>query len=90
MNPSTTGFGSPSLSSLSAPDGPSSPASCSPQSANATTPPLHPLVDGDVIDRDATFGEQLFNVAVGQAVPQVPANRDGDHFTREAEAGKRR
>ncbi len=29
--------------------------------------PLDPPVDGDVVDRDATLGEQLVNVAVGQA-----------------------
>jgi hypothetical protein len=29
--------------------------------------PLHPAVDGDVVDLDAPFGEQLLDVAVGQA-----------------------
>jgi hypothetical protein len=28
-----------------------------------------------VIDRDATFGEQLFNISVRQAVPQIPPDR---------------
>ena len=27
---------------------------------------LHPAVDGDVVDRDAAFGEQLLDVAVRQ------------------------
>jgi hypothetical protein len=27
--------------------------------------PLHPPVDGDVVDLDATLDEQLFDVAVG-------------------------
>ena len=35
--------------------------------------PLHPAVDGDVVDLDAPFGEQLLDVAVGQAEAQVPA-----------------
>ncbi len=50
---------------------------------------LHPPVHGHVIDADAAFGEQFLNVPVGQAVPQVPAHRKGDHLTREAEPGKR-
>jgi hypothetical protein len=29
--------------------------------------PLHPPIDGDVVDVAPAFGEQLFNVAVGQA-----------------------
>jgi hypothetical protein len=28
--------------------------------------PLHPSVDGDVVNLDAAFGEQLLNVAVAQ------------------------
>ena len=37
--------------------------------------PLHPPVDGHVIDGDAAPGQQLPGVPVGQAVPQVPADR---------------
>jgi hypothetical protein len=37
---------------------------------------LHPSVDGDVIDGDAALGQQFLNVPVGQAIPQVPADRD--------------
>jgi hypothetical protein len=37
--------------------------------------PLHPSVHGDVIHLDATFGEQLLDIAVGQAEPKVPAHR---------------
>jgi hypothetical protein len=29
--------------------------------------PLHPSVDGDVVDLDTALGEQLLDVAVGQA-----------------------
>jgi hypothetical protein len=52
--------------------------------------PLHPAVDGDVVDVDAAFGEQLFDVAVGEAKAQVPADRQHDHLGREAEAGEGR
>jgi hypothetical protein len=41
--------------------------------------PLHPAVDGDVVDLDAAFGEQFFDVAEGQAETQVPADRQHDH-----------
>lgn len=34
--------------------------------------PLHPSEHADVIDFDTTFNQQFFNVAVGQAVPQIP------------------
>jgi hypothetical protein len=34
--------------------------------------PLHPALDGDVVDRDAAFGQQLFDVSVRQAIPHVP------------------
>jgi hypothetical protein len=47
---------------------------------------LHPPVDGDMIHGDATFSEQFLDVAVRQAVPQVPADRDRDHLPREPEA----
>jgi hypothetical protein len=51
--------------------------------------PLHPPLDGHVIDADATLGEQLFDVAVGQAVTQVPAHRHCDHITWKTEASER-
>jgi hypothetical protein len=38
--------------------------------------PLDPAVNGDVVHGDAPLGQQLLNVPVGQAVPQVPADRD--------------
>src|SRR6185437_2013779 len=50
--------------------------------------PLHPAVNGDVINGDAALGQKLFNVPVGQAVPQVPADRHRNHLRREPEAGK--
>jgi hypothetical protein len=48
--------------------------------------PLHPPVDGDVVDLDTPLGEQLFDVAIGQAEAQVPADRQHDHIGWEAEA----
>jgi len=51
--------------------------------------PLHPPVDGDVIDLDATLEQQLLNVAVGQVEPQIPAHRDHDDLGRKPEPGKR-
>jgi len=41
---------------------------------------LYPAIHRDVIDPDATFGQQLFHVAIGQAVAQIPAHRDRDHL----------
>jgi hypothetical protein len=52
--------------------------------------PVHPAVDRDVIDLDAAFGEQLLDVAVGQAVAQVPPHCYHDHLGREPEPGERR
>src|SRR5829696_4911290 len=50
--------------------------------------PLHPPVDGDVVDLDTPLGEQFLDVAVGQAEAQVPAHRQHDHIGWEAEAGE--
>ena len=52
--------------------------------------PLHPPVDGDVVNLDAAFGEQLLDIAVGEAKAQVPADRQHDHIRREAETGEGR
>lgn len=46
---------------------------------------LHPTKDADVIDSDATVGQQFFNVTVGEPVAQVPTNRERDHIRRQAE-----
>src|ERR1700712_1819346 len=34
--------------------------------------PLPPAVNGHVVDRDAAFGQQLLDVSIRQAVPQIP------------------
>lgn len=51
---------------------------------------LDPPVDGDVINDDAALAEPLLDVAVGQAIPQVPAHRQRDHLTWETKARERR
>jgi hypothetical protein len=52
--------------------------------------PLHPPVDGDVIDGDTPLGQQFLDVPVGKSIAQVPADRDRDHLPREPEASKDR
>jgi hypothetical protein len=39
-----------------------------------------------MVDLDSALGEEFFDVALGQAEAQVPADRDDDHLRREAEA----
>ena len=51
---------------------------------------LHPPVHGHVVDLDAALGQQLLDIAVGQAVAEVPADRDRDHLPREPEPSERR
>jgi hypothetical protein len=41
-----------------------------------------------MVDGDASFGQQFFDVSVGEAVAQIPANGDHDHIGREAEPAK--
>jgi hypothetical protein len=50
--------------------------------------PLDPAVDRDMVDLDAALGEQLFDVAIGQAEAQIPADRNDDDVGREAETGE--
>ncbi len=50
---------------------------------------LDPAVDADVANFDAAFGEQFFDVAVGEAEAKVPAHGQDDHVGREPEAGER-
>src|SRR6266550_5096598 len=51
---------------------------------------LHPPVDRHVVDLDAALGQQPLKVPVGQAVPEVPPDRESDHVRREPEPGERR
>ena len=52
--------------------------------------PLHPPVHRHVVDVDAAFGKQFFDVAVGQPVAQIPAHRQRDHLGRETKPGEGR
>lgn len=51
---------------------------------------LHPSVERDVVDLDATLGEQLFEIPVGQPVAQVSAHPQQDHLGREPESSEAR
>ena len=44
--------------------------------------PLDPPVDAHVVDLDASFGKEFLDVPIGQAKPQVPADRPGDDLGR--------
>src|SRR5258708_4993757 len=48
--------------------------------------PLDPPVDGHMVDGDTTLGQQLLNIPVRQAIPQVPADRHRYHLPRKPEA----
>jgi len=50
---------------------------------------LHPPVDGDVVDVDATLGEEFFDIAVRESVAEVPADGQEDHVRWEPEACER-
>jgi hypothetical protein len=52
--------------------------------------PLHPAVDGDVVDLNAPLSQELFDVAEGQAETQVPTDRQHNHVGREAKASEGR
>jgi hypothetical protein len=52
--------------------------------------PLHPAIDRNVVDIDTALGQQFLDIAVGQAIPEVPAHRHHDHIRREAEPSEAR
>ena len=37
--------------------------------------PLHPAVNGHMIDLDPALGHQLFDVSIRQPIAQIPAHR---------------
>jgi|SRR6185437_15201955 hypothetical protein len=51
---------------------------------------LYPSVDGHMIDGDAALGQQLLDIAIGQAISQIRADRDRDHLPREPETSEDR
>jgi hypothetical protein len=50
--------------------------------------PLDPPEHRDVVDLDTALDQELLDVAVGQAVAQVPADRDHDDIGREPKPGE--
>jgi len=52
--------------------------------------PMDPPVDRDVVDLDPSLGEELFDVPIGKAEPQVPPDRQGDDLGREPEPSEGR
>jgi hypothetical protein len=52
--------------------------------------PSDPPVDADVVDLHATLSQQLFNIAIGESVTEVPAHCKHDHLPGKPEAGDRR
>jgi DNA-binding CsgD family transcriptional regulator len=52
--------------------------------------PLYPAVDGHMIDPHSALGQQLFDIAIGQSITEVPAHCQHDHLPRKPEAGERR
>jgi hypothetical protein len=51
---------------------------------------LDPPIDRDVVDLDPTLGQQLLDVPVGEAEPQVPADGQGDDLRWEPVSGESR
>ena len=49
---------------------------------------LDPTVDGDVVDLDAAFGEEFFDVTVGEPVSEIPSNREHDDLGRKSVASE--
>ncbi len=52
--------------------------------------PLHPPVHGHVIDLDPRLDQQFLDIAIRQAIAQVPGDRENDHGRREPETSERR
>ena len=49
---------------------------------------LHSPVDRDVVDLDPTLTQQLFHIAIGEPIPQVPAQGEDDDLRREPKTGE--
>jgi Uncharacterized conserved protein (DUF2249) len=50
---------------------------------------LYPPVDGDVVDLDPAFTQEFFDVAIGEPVPEGPAQGEDDDLGREPKAFER-
>ncbi len=51
---------------------------------------MDPSVDGDVIDFDSAFGQEFFDVAVGESVSEISTDGERDDLGREPVASERR
>ena len=51
---------------------------------------LHPSEHGHVIDLDPALAEQLLDIAIRQAEPQIPTHREDNDLRREAEPSEPR
>ena len=49
---------------------------------------LHPPVDGDVVDLDPALSEERFDVAVGEAILQIPTHGEDDDLWWEPKPGE--
>ena len=47
-------------------------------------------MDGDVVDLDATFKQEFFDVSIRESVAEVPTHSQRDHLRRKPVAGERR
>jgi hypothetical protein len=50
---------------------------------------LSPSIDRDVVDLNPAFGGEFFDVAVGQALAEIPADSQQDHVWRKPIPRKR-
>ncbi len=49
---------------------------------------LHPAINRTTVDDEAALGEPLHDVGVAQAIPELPADGQGDHIVREGMPGE--
>src|SRR5947209_14244993 len=49
-----------------------------------------PPVDRHVVDLHSALGQQLFDIAIGESITEIPAHCQHDHLSGEPEAGERR
>lgn len=50
----------------------------------AVSEPLHPQVDADGVNLDTALGPQLLDIALRQAISEIPAHGQHAHLRREA------
>lgn len=50
---------------------------------------LHPPVDRDMVNVDASFSQEFFGVSIGKPLAELSPDRQQDHLGREPKASKR-